>query len=85
MKINPSAHPTPNYPVDPQNRSFNSLKTVCLGLGLVVLNCYWIMMSLMFGGGESATINLIYNVVFTLFLLIAGNCANELALNTSLR
>ena len=73
MKINLSIHSEPTYLVNLQNRSFNSLKTVCLGLVLVILNCYWIMMSLMFGGGESATINLIYNVVFTLLILIAGN------------
>ena len=50
-----------------------STRSILLGLLLVVLNCYWIMMSLMFGGGESATITLIYNVVFSLFLLIGGN------------
>ena len=50
-----------------------STRSILLGLLLVVLNCYWIMMSLMSGGGESATITLIYNVVFSLFLLIGGN------------
>ena len=48
-------------------------RSILIGLVLVVLNCYWIMMSFMFGGGESATITLIYNVFFSLFLLIGSN------------
>jgi len=50
-----------------------STRSIFIGLVFVVLNCYWIMMSFMFGGGESATITLIYNVVFSLFFLITIN------------
>jgi len=56
-----------------KEKSGTTLRAIIIGGLLAIVNCYWIMMSLMFGGGESATITLIYNVVFTVVLLIAGN------------
>jgi len=54
-------------------QSGTTIRAIIIGLLLTIVNCYWVMMSLMWGGGESATITLIYNVVFTVFVLILIN------------
>lgn len=53
-------------------------RSILIGLILVIINCYWIMMSLFFGSGESGTITLMYNVVFSVLIL---NFANSLLLH----
>ncbi|MFQ6043056.1 MAG: DUF6785 family protein [Candidatus Poribacteria bacterium] len=56
-----------------KQKSGTTVRAIIIGLLLTIVNCYWVMMSLMWGGGESATITLIYNVVFTVFVLILIN------------
>ena len=50
-----------------------TVRAIIIGLLLTVITCYWVMISFIWGSGESGTITLIYNVVFTLFIIILIN------------
>ena len=52
-----------------KEKSTTTPRSILIGLVMVIINCYWIMMSFFFGSGESGTITLMYNVVFSVLVL----------------
>ena len=54
-------------------KSATTPRSILIGLVMVIINCYWIMMSFFFGSGESGTITLMYNVVFSVLVLNLAN------------
>ena len=56
-----------------REKSTTTPRSILIGLVMVIINCYWIMMSFFFGSGESGTITLMYNVVFSVLVLNLAN------------